>query len=90
MLLQGKTALVTGAGRGIGKGIAIELARRGADLVINDRPDGQDLAGTLEEIRELCVFEFEGSYFHDENLPVAHQTGRILDGVPDPNLRPSG
>ena len=54
MILQGKTALVTGAGRGIGKGIAIELARRGADLVINDRPDGQDLAGTLEEIRDLC------------------------------------
>ena len=54
MTLEGKKALVTGAGRGIGKGIALELARRGADLVINDRPDGQDLAGTLEEIRVLC------------------------------------
>ncbi|PHQ62853.1 MAG: hypothetical protein COC10_09360, partial [Sphingobium sp.] len=32
----------------------LELARRGVDLVINDRPDGQDLAGTLEEIRVLC------------------------------------
>jgi len=38
MDLTGKTALVTGAGRGIGKGCALELARAGADIVINDRP----------------------------------------------------
>jgi glucose 1-dehydrogenase len=37
MKLLGKTALVTGAARGIGRGCALELARAGADVAINDR-----------------------------------------------------
>jgi len=48
-----QVALVTGAGRGIGKGCALELAKAGADLVINDRPDSTDLEQTAEEIRAL-------------------------------------
>jgi L-rhamnose 1-dehydrogenase len=35
MLLEGKRAIVTGGSRGIGRGIAVELARQGADVVIN-------------------------------------------------------
>ncbi len=53
MKLLGKTALVTGAGRGIGKGCALELAREGADVVVNDRPGSADLAATAEELRAL-------------------------------------
>src|SRR4029079_19075056 len=35
-LLDGKVAIVTGAGRGIGRGEAIELAREGARVVVNE------------------------------------------------------
>lgn len=53
MTLAGKQALVTGAGRGIGKGCALELARRGANLVVNDRPGSPDLEASAKEIRDL-------------------------------------
>ena len=53
MNLENKVALVTGAGRGIGRGCATELARRGADVVINDRPGSPDLHDTALEIRKL-------------------------------------
>ncbi|KAF4583271.1 NAD(P)-binding domain protein [Ophiocordyceps camponoti-floridani] len=33
--LEGKVALITGAGRGLGRGIAIELGKRGASVVVN-------------------------------------------------------
>ena len=44
---------MTGAGRGIGKGCALELAKHGANLAINDRPGSPDLESTVEEIRAL-------------------------------------
>ena len=53
MKLTEKTALVTGAGRGIGKGCALQLAQNGADLIINDRPSSPDIAATHDEIKAL-------------------------------------
>ncbi|RRH70285.1 3-hydroxybutyrate dehydrogenase [Falsigemmobacter faecalis] len=52
MGLQGKTALVTGSTSGIGLGIARELARAGADLVLNsftESPEDHALAARLAE-----------------------------------------
>ncbi|MBD3676304.1 MAG: SDR family oxidoreductase [Planctomycetaceae bacterium] len=52
-MTSSRIALVTGAGRGIGKGCALELAKAGVDLVINDRPESPDLEQTADEIRAL-------------------------------------
>lgn len=50
MSLNGKTAIITGSTSGIGLGIAVELARAGADVVLNsftDTPDDHALAARL-------------------------------------------
>jgi NAD(P)-dependent dehydrogenase (short-subunit alcohol dehydrogenase family) len=49
--LCGMKALVTGSGTGIGKGIAIELAKRGAQVVIHYAHNSKGAEGTLEAIK---------------------------------------
>jgi glucose 1-dehydrogenase len=51
MKLDGKCALVTGAARGIGRGCALELARAGAMVAINDREHTPEAEATLAELR---------------------------------------
>lgn len=53
-LLTGKTALVTGGGTGICRGIALSLARHGCDVAIMSR-QAEHLESTAEEIRALGV-----------------------------------
>jgi NAD(P)-dependent dehydrogenase (short-subunit alcohol dehydrogenase family) len=56
-LLQGKVAVVTGAGRGVGRGIALELARAGAAVVVNDLGSALSGATTDETPAESVVRE---------------------------------
>lgn len=52
MQLKGKTALITGSARGLGKAIAIKLASLGANIVLNDIPSSEALDETAEELRK--------------------------------------
>ncbi len=64
--LSGKTILVTGASRGIGRGIAIELAKRGAIIAINYSKDDLGAEKTLNTIKSIGgygkLFKYDLSY----------------------------
>ncbi len=54
-LLEGKVALITGASRGIGKGIALKFASEGADIAFTDLFDDENMANTVKGIEALGV-----------------------------------
>ena len=53
--LTGKVALVTGSGRNIGRAIALELARQGADIATNARSNRAEAESVADEARALGV-----------------------------------
>lgn len=57
-MLQGRRAIVTGSNSGIGLGVAVELARAGAEVVLNsftDRAEDHDLAASLSAAHGVRV-----------------------------------
>jgi 3-oxoacyl-[acyl-carrier protein] reductase len=54
-LLTGKTALITGASRGIGKAIALLFAREGADIAITNIADDDEFRSAVKEIEAFGV-----------------------------------
>ena len=51
-MLEEKTAIITGGGRGIGRGIGLELAKEGADIVVADLIQ-ENARNTANEIQML-------------------------------------
>ena len=84
MRLHGKVALVTGAGRGIGRAVALKLASEGAHVVVNDR-DGDPTRETADAIAKLgaraatCVGSVTDPDFGDRFVDVALETFGGLD-----------
>ena len=75
--LTGRSALVTGAARGIGRAIALELARAGADVAITYRGSVEAAQATAEAVRAL------GVRCHLEQLDVrsAEDVERVVKAV---------
>ena len=54
-MVEGKVALVTGSGRRLGRATVLELARRGADVIVNARTNRQEAESVAQEARALGV-----------------------------------
>ncbi|WP_304519722.1 3-oxoacyl-[acyl-carrier-protein] reductase [Clostridium estertheticum] len=72
-MLKGKTAVVTGASRGIGRAIALKLAKDGANVVVNYRNSVDAVQEVVKEIEALGVKAFAiqadiSSYADVENM----------------------
>ncbi|MBV8117701.1 MAG: SDR family oxidoreductase, partial [Candidatus Eremiobacteraeota bacterium] len=83
MNFEGKVALITGASRGIGRAIATELCKRGADVVLV----GRDRAA-LDETAQHCAGERPGAVAHVIIADVADQAA--MDAVVSETLERFG
>nr|WP_321411697.1 3-oxoacyl-[acyl-carrier-protein] reductase [uncultured Carboxylicivirga sp.] len=74
-LLEGKTAIVTGAGRGIGKAIALRFAREGCNIAFTDLAYNEAVQETEKELEALGVkakgYASDASNFEDTQKVVA-------------------
>lgn len=76
MLLENKVAIVTGASRGIGKSIALTLAKNGASVVIHGTNSNllNELALQIEELGQKCIVKTGDSANPDTAIEIVKTT----------------
>ncbi len=80
--LHGKTALVTGAARGLGQGMALALAEAGADIVAVDILPADDTKQQVEALGRRCA-TVTGNLGDRTQIPVVIAEGKKLSGQLD-------
>lgn len=79
--LTGKKALVTGSSRGIGKEIAIELARNGADVIVNyvgNQKYAEEVRDQIEELGRVCTVT-QADLCHPEHIEALAEIAGGVD-----------
>ena len=83
-ILKGKKALVTGASKGVGKGIALELAKAGCAVAVNYRGDQAGAKATATEIADLGskAFVVQGDVGNSSDIERLFETSiSALEGL---------
>ncbi|HYI94012.1 MAG TPA: SDR family NAD(P)-dependent oxidoreductase [Bryobacteraceae bacterium] len=77
LALEGRSALVTGASKGIGKGIALELARAGCNIAVNYNSDAPGAEATAAEIRQIG----RQAIVIQANVGVSSDVSRMFESI---------
>ncbi|MBI1900649.1 MAG: SDR family oxidoreductase [Planctomycetia bacterium] len=83
--LAGQTALVTGSSRGIGRAIALELARAGSDVVLHARQSREALEAAAADVRalgrqaEMVLLDLSDPANHEKLVAQAWRDDRPID-----------
>ena len=81
MTLQGKVALVSGSAQGIGRAIALRLAREGAAIIVEDRLDNERAEETLQQVQatgaKACLLTGDVGKVADDQRVIADGVAKM-------------